>query len=139
MLRLFVERRPVRLPLRQCDSEDVCKAVGRLNPPLVVHTPCGGRFCTRRRVYFEAGDIRLECENEAELRFACRLSAEEHNMQYVSHDDHETKRMEDAVRARMEASDSEPEDVPKEEEDISLQEWEQLGYKWFKKDEVSYL
>ena len=139
MLRLFVERRPVRLPRRRCEAEDVCKAVGRSNPPLVVHTPGGDRFCVRRRVYFEAGDVRLECENEAELRFACRLSAEEHNLRYAPHDDRETQRMEDAARARLEAPDSEPEDVPKEEEDISLQEWEQLGYKWFKKDEVSYL
>ena len=55
----------------------------------------------------------------------------------------ETERMEAEARARMEApleeADFLPEELLKEEEDISIDEWSQLGYKWFTKEDVVYL
>lgn len=119
--------------------EDVARAAGRMNPPFVVRTPRGGRFSSRKRVFLQAGDVRVECENDAEVGFACRLSAEENNLLYGSEEDPETERMEAAALAHMQAPDSEEDEAPKEEEDISLQEWEQLGYKWFRREDVTYI
>ena len=138
-IRLFVGRQQVVLPRRRCEPEDVARAASRLNPPFVVRTPRGGRFCTKKRVFLDAGGVRVECENDAELGFACRLLAEEHNLHYTTEEDPETGRMEAAALAHMQAPDSDEDEAPKEDEDISLQEWEQLGYKWFKREDVTYI
>jgi len=39
----------------------------------------------------------------------------------------------------LDETDFQPEEIVREEEDITVDEWDQLGYKWFKKEEVVYL
>jgi hypothetical protein len=137
---IVVGRTQVALPPRRCAPEDVERAAARLNRPFVVLTPRGGRFSTRQRVFLELMDVRVECCGGAELRFACKLLSEIHNRRHGAEDDGETERMEAAARAHMEAPDSDADEAaPKEDEDISLQEWEQLGYKWFKREDVTYI
>ena len=139
---LSVGKRQVTLPPRPCFADDVLREVRRLNPPFVVKGP--EEFRVRRRVFLEANGVRVECENEAELRLACKLSAEEHNQWHVPDDTRgvvdDTERMEREVRRRMDEPDApDDESAPKEEEDISIEEWGQLGYKWFKREDVLYV
>ena len=145
-MRLVVGNRAVRLPWsRPCDADEVRHEVDRANPPFCVHPAEAPPFTVRRRVYFEAMGLRVECEDEGELRLACKLSAEEHNRWQMPDDAlalvRETRRMEDAARARMEEEDTEDDDEGRacEEEDITLEEWSQMGYKWFRKDEMAYV
>jgi DNA-binding transcriptional regulator GbsR (MarR family) len=92
----------------------------------------------------------VECENESELRFACKLVAVDHNQwqttscnETLQRDMDETEEMEAEAKARMEAplgeEDYLPEELVDEEEDISIDEWSQMGYKWFNKEDVVYL
>lgn len=125
------------------------RAVERINPPFVVmarNEPAGrgaapSGFSVRRRVFFEAEDARVECENDGELALACKLMAEGHNRWGEFGDPHtdETRHMELAAVARMEAESSEDEAEARSEEDISIEEWGQMGYKWFRREEVSYI
>ena len=152
-MQLLVGRRPVRLPSRRCDAECVRRAVERINPPFVVAArgefgegeAIPARFAVRRRVFFEAEDARVECENDGELALACKLMAEGHNRwdefgdPYTPAHMDETRRMELAAVARMEAESSEDETEARSEEDISIEEWGQMGYKWFRREEVSYI
>jgi hypothetical protein len=84
-MQLQVGRRPVRLPSRQCVPDDVKQLVDRINPPFVVHHHGGVpdshplSFSIRRRVFFTAEDVRVECENEGELGLAYKMVAEDHN------------------------------------------------------------
>lgn len=143
---LLVGKRKVTLPPRPCFADDVLREVKRLNPPFVVKGPEEEEaFRVRRRVFLEANGVRVECENEAELRLACKLSAEEHN-QWQTPDDtrrvlRDTERVEQEVQRWMDEPDEVPDDdgAPKEEEDISIEEWGQLGYKWFKREDVLYV
>ena len=86
----------------------------------------------------------MECEGDGELRLACKLAAEDHN-RWQQPDDtctvvEETLRMEEDARNRLNQEADEEEDQKVcEEEDITLEEWSQLGYKWFKKDEMVYI
>ena len=143
-MKLFVGKRPVRLPCsRPCDADDVLLEVGRINPPFCVHPADGKPFTIRRRVFLEAIGLRVECEGDGELRLACKLSAEDHNRWQMPDDSlaviGETLRMEEnAERALMEGEVEEDTEAH-EEEDITLEEWSQLGYKWFKKDEMVYI
>jgi hypothetical protein len=144
MTSLSVGQRKVTLPSRPCFADDVLHEVHRLNPPFVVK---GGsqqkEFRVRRRVFLTAAGVRVECENEHELRFACKLCAEEHNLWQTPDDAHrviqETERMEQEVERRLAEPDDSPSEEPREEEDISIQEWDQMGYKWFRREDVLYI
>jgi hypothetical protein len=137
-MRLLVGKREVRLPERMIGAQDVRREVDRVNVPFVVHTP-SGRFKATQRVFLEAEDARVECEGEAEVDFACRLASERHNLYQAPYVDWDTERIEAEVEAHMAAPDSEDESQVTEEQDISIQEWEQLGYKWFRKEDVLYI
>ena len=43
------------------------------------------------------------------------------------------------MEAPLDETDFQPGEIVREEEDITVDEWDQLGYKWFKKEEVVYL
>lgn len=138
-MKLLIERRPVILPRdRPCLPDEVRARMHRANPPMVVHTNNGANFKVRRRVFFETEDVRVECENDAEVWLACRLKAEAHNAP-LSWCDPETEEIEREIERRGIEEVSDDEDVPAEEQDISLQEWEQLGYKWFRNEECVYI
>jgi hypothetical protein len=152
MLCLSVERQAVRLPSGFCDAELVRRSVARIGPPLVVHTEFGKKkFSVRKRVHFSVNGLSVECESDAELWLACKLVALDHNRWWQAADDNntlqqimeETDQMEAEAKARMEApleeADFLPEELVTEEEDVTIDEWGQLGYKWFKKEEVVYL
>jgi hypothetical protein len=140
---ISVGKRPVILPPRPCAADDVLREVLRLNPPFVVKGPDGKNFSVRRRVFMATNGVRVECENEAELRMACKLSAEEHNQWQTTDDAHrvtlDTEAIEQEVAQRMDEPDDSPSEIPKEEEDISVEEWGQMGYKWFRREEVLYI
>ena len=103
----------------------------------------------RKRVFLSVDGLSVECENDNELRFACKLVSLDHNRWQAGGDENlqqvlaETERMEAEAKERMEApldeTDFQPGEIVKEEEDITVDEWDQLGYKWFKKEEVVYL
>ena len=144
-------RKAVNLPARYCDADEIHSAVARLNPPFTVCPQQGGSFSVRRKVFLSVDDdaLSVECENEDELYFACKLVAMDHNRWQV-HDSGnlkqiiaETEQMEAEAKARMEAPLTEedflPEELIKEEEDITIDEWSQRGYKWFRKEDVVYL
>jgi hypothetical protein len=148
-MQLVVGRRAVRLPRHGCQAEDVKHAVERINPPFVVMAPdSANRFAVRRRVFLTAEDVRVECENEGELGLACKLVAEDHNRWRDSSwwDDQtqacvaETEGMELAAQERLleNGEDSSGEEA-KSDEDISIEEWGQMGYKWFRREEVTYI
>jgi hypothetical protein len=147
---LSVGKKTVRLPSGYCDADRIRDAVNRINPPFSVRPQEEGkRFSVRRRVFLTVDGLSVECENDAELRLACKLVSLDHNRWQTCDDENlqglmaETARMEAEAKARMEAplteSDFLPEEILKEEEDISIDEYYQLGYKWFKKEDVVYL
>ena len=140
-MQLLVGKRPICLPSHQCLVSDVKQAVDRINPPFMVNSG-PAHFAVRRRVFLLVEDVRVECENEGELGLACKLIAEDHNKWQEG--DHqacadETHRMEQSAQAHMEAESSDDEDDVDSEEDISIQEWGQMGYKWFKREDVAYI
>jgi hypothetical protein len=45
----------------------------------------------------------------------------------------------EAIRRIEEGKDEVSEDEAVSEEDISLEEWSQMGYKWFRRDDVVYI
>jgi hypothetical protein len=148
MARLFIGRKPLELPARRCSVDDAQGEARRRNPPFVV-AACEGapRFNVRRRVFLVTEDgLRVECEGEGELRLACKLVVADHNRWQDAGDDtlecvRETEEMERQAEQQR-AAEEEPssgEDEPKEDEDISIEEWGQLGYKWFKKEDVLYI
>ena len=119
------------------------REVRRLNVPFVVKGPDGKSFSVRRRVYLTTNGVRVECENDDELLLACKLVMEEHNQWQTPDDTHsitlDTEAMEREVARRMDEPDDSPCEAPKEEEDISIEEWGQMGYKWFRREEVLYI
>ena len=151
MLLLLVGRKPISLPPRYCDADCVRREVDRLNPPFSVHPqPPGKPFSVRKRVFLSVEKLSVECENENELCFACKLMAMDHNQWQTNCDEtlqsdmDETARFEMESKARMDSplggeDLSFPEELVDEEEDISIDEWSQMGYKWFNKEEVIYL
>jgi hypothetical protein len=147
---LSVERKAIHLPHGYCDAEGVRRCVKRISPPITVHAQFGNnKFSIPRRVHFSVDGLSVECESEGELRLACKLVALDHNRWQTNDDENlqqiisETARMEAEAKARMEApleeADFLPEELVTEEEDVTIDEWSQLGYKWFKKEEVVYL
>jgi len=146
---LCVGKRMVKLPPGYCDADTIRDAVRRMNPPFVVHPHTGKDFSVRKRVFLSVDGLSVECENDDSLRFACKLVSLDHNRWQTDGDENlqqvlaETERMEAEARERMEApldeTDFQPEEIVREEEDITVDEWDQLGYKWFKKEEVVYL
>lgn len=135
-MKLFVGRRPIR-------GEDVYRLVSRARCPFVVKTADGKGFKTTPRVFLatESG-VRVECENEDEIRFACRLIEEETRADSSTNECiRETEAMERTASEFINdpAESDEDEGEPKEHEDISIEEWAQLGYKWFKQEEVHYI
>ncbi len=146
---LSVGKKTVRLPSGYCDAGRIREAVAKINPPFLVRPNMGKSFSVRRRVFLTVDGLSVECENDSELHLACKLVSLDHNRWQTCDDENlqgimaETEHMEAEARARMEAplteSDFLPEEILKEEEDISIDEYYQLGYKWFKKDEVVYL
>ena len=94
-------------------------------------------------MFLEGAGLRVECDGDGELSLACKLSAEDHNLWQTSEDTHacvqDTDRIEQKIQEHMQEPADEEDDAPREEEDISLLEWAQLGYKWFKRDEVTYI
>ena len=142
IMNLTVERKRVQLPQRCCSAEEVERAVECANPPFVVQPENGERFCVRRKVFLNADGLRVECENQDELHFACKLSAEDHNRWHMTDDTAAVMAETQHLEQRAAFDDGPPEesdDEPKEEEDISIAEWGQLGYKWFKRDDVLYI
>ena len=153
LLQLSVGRKPIiSLPPRYCDADCIRREVDRLNPPFVVH-PSGQKssssFSVRKRVFLSVEKLSIECENENELCFACKLIAMDHNQWQTNCDEtlqsdmDETVKFEMEAKARMESPLGEvdflPSELVDEEEDISIDEWGQMGYKWFNKEEVIYL
>ena len=104
------------------------------------------RFAVRRRVFLCAEDARVECENEHELGLAFKLITEYHN-RWQEFDEQnqkcieETEKIELETKLRMENEDStgSSEDEAQSDEDISIQEWGQMGYKWFRREDVTYI
>jgi hypothetical protein len=149
MMLLSVGKKTVRPPSGYCDADRIHKAVKTINPPFSVRPHVGKSFNVRRRVFLTVDGLSVECDNDDELRFACKLVSLDHNRWQTCDDENlkgimaETAHMEAEAKARMKApleeSDFLPEEILKEEEDISIDEWSQLGYKWFKKEEVVYL
>jgi len=146
-MQLTVGRRPIQLPSRACGVDDVRRAVERINRPFVVATDSNSdqRFSVRRRVFFSVEDVRVECENDDELGLACKLITEDHN-RWQECDDQNRKCMEETelieleIRTREENETScSSEDEAQSDEDISIQEWGQMGYKWFKREDVTYI
>ena len=143
-MRLTVEQRTVKLPNRMCDEVDIRQTVHSLNPPFVVDVGRGKRFSVRRKVFLHDGNgLKVECENEDELRMACKLCAESNNRWHSPEDTQatvlETEWMETESAKRLLEPCVMEDEAPKEEEDISIQEWSQLGYKWFKHEDVMYI
>ena len=139
-MRLSVERKVVRLPSEYCDAARILQCVKRAGPPMLVRPLQGDAFSVRRRVYFAVDGLSVECDNDDELRLACKLVALDHNRDGVEQLTAETEQMEARARAHLEApleeEDFLPEELVTEEEDVTIDEWGQMGYKWFKKDEV---
>lgn len=160
-MQLLVGRRPVRLPQGQCVPDDVKRAVQRINCPFVVFVappvsagrPAaaamgdggGGRFSVRRKVFLTAEDVRVECENEWELGLACRMVAEDHNRWQQADDEdgsnhrcmQETEELEERAALAAESDEGHSGDEAQSDEDISIQEWGQLGYAWFRRVDVA--
>jgi hypothetical protein len=154
-MQILVGRRQVQLPQQKCTPDDVRLAVERRNPPFVVaHTdPSPGsqstqrRFSIRRRVFLATENARVECENDGELGLACKLVAEDHS-RWQEYEDQSAACGEDTSEMEKNAenllagpvSDDEEEggDNAQSEEDISIEEWGQLGYKWFRREDVVY-
>ncbi len=150
MAKLFIGRKPLALPPRRCTVDEAQGEARRRNPPFVVMDESlqQRRFSVRRRVFLVTGDgLRVECEDDAgELRLACKLLVEDHNRWQDASDDTlecvlETEAMERRAEERGPPSEDEEgdEEAPKEEEDITIEEWGQLGYKWFRKEDVLYI
>lgn len=141
MMMITVGQRKVTLPPRPCFADDVLHEVQRLNAPFVVKGP--KEFKVRRRVFLTANGVRVECDNEHEVRLACKLCAEEHNQWQTSDDTRrvmrETEEIEEETKQRLAQPDDSPSDAPVEEEDISIEEWSQMGYKWFRREDVLYI
>ena len=139
---ISIERKVVRLPPDYCDMERVLRCVKRACPPFTVRPQQGDAFSVRKRVYFAVDGLTVECDNDDELRLACKLAALNHNRGRDQQEEiaAETEQMEAEARAHMEApleeADFLPEELLTEEEDVTVEEWGQRGYKWFKKDEV---
>jgi hypothetical protein len=149
MMILLVGQKTVGLPSGYCDANSIHRAVDRLNLPFAVHPNVGKSFSVRKRVFLSVDGLSAECENENEVHFACKLIALDHN-RWQSHEDEslqqvidETERMEAEAKARMEAplteEDMLPEEIVDEVEDITIDGWSQMGYKWFNKEDMVYL
>ncbi len=147
-MQLLVGRRPIQLPSQRCEAENVRRAVERINPPFVViQGKDAERISIRRRVFFEAEGVRVECENDGELGLACKLVAESHSQWHEGDEARETqacieetRRMEQAAEEGAQASDGGEGDAEAlSEEDISIEEWGQMGYKWFRREDVTYI
>jgi hypothetical protein len=146
---LRVGKKMVRLPPGYCDADTIRDTVTRINPPFAVHPQTGGNFSVRKRVFLSVNGLSVECENDDELHFACKIVSLDHNRWQTGDDENlqqvlaETERMEADARERMEApldaTDFQPGEIVREDEDITIEEWDQLGYKWFKKEDVVYL
>ena len=140
-MKLYVGRRTIGLPGRPCEAEDVRSLVERANPPFVVRNGEGGGFSARRRVFLSVEGVRVECENDQEVFLACKLLSEDHNQWQIPDEawrcTEETARMERAIE---EGASEEPEDErATETEDITIEEWGQMGYKWFRREDVLYI
>ena len=143
-MQLSIGHRAVVLPARYCDPRDVQAAVSRWNPPFVVVSASGERmFSTRRPVFLDSSDgARVECADDAEVAFACKLVAAEHNSREFADNTRvvieDTARVQAEVDEFMAAPDDEPENSVGEEEDMTIEEWNQLGYNWFAKQDLAY-
>lgn len=143
-MELYVGRRRMVLPSRHCEPEDVRAAVRRWNPPFVAVRASGERmFSTRRAVSLECCDVRVECADDGEIGFACKLVAADHNRQHILDDNRacmeETAEMERAAQEFMQAPDDESEGSAQEDEDISIESWAQMGYTWFRNQDTLYI
>jgi hypothetical protein len=125
--------------------DDVSRAVERINPPFVVGE-ADQRFAVRRRVFFTAENARVECENDGKLGLACKLITEDHNRWQMCDDQNrlcmeETDALERETQKREEndATGSSGEEEAQSDEDISIMEWGQMGYKWFRREDVTYI
>jgi hypothetical protein len=147
---LSVGQKAIRLTSGYYDSERVHKTVERTNLPLAVRPHFGNKkFSVRKRVFLKVDGLSVECENREELNLACKLVALDHNRWQTNDEENlnqvmaETEAMETEAKERMEApldeADLLPAELVTEEEDVSIDEWSQMGYKWFEKEEVVYL
>ena len=138
MIQLSVGRKTIHPPPRFCDAEDIQSSVRRSNTPFMVAQPESGKwFSVRRRVYLSVGEnVRVECENEDEAWLGCKLVAADHNQWQDGRDDTkevlaDTERVEGEVKKWMDAPMEEEEKVVDEDDDITMEEWSQMGYRWF--------
>ena len=123
-MELIIDHKPVSLPNGYQSPEDVLTAAARARPPMpvVVQPPLSGEtFLVQKRIYLSgacSGGGMMLCENDAELWFACKLVADDHNhWQEFSPEKtlnclDETEMMEEAVRKHME---EEPDDEAAED------------------------
>jgi hypothetical protein len=142
-MKLSVGRKQVNI--KSYTADEIMNEVDRLNVPFVVKSE-GGDFTTRQRVFFSNDNVRVECENEHELKFACKLIEEDiwqntdiKELNYTIAWTEETDAMEKMIEERMQEPEEIVETEPVEEEDITIEEWGQLGYNWFERDEVVYM
>ena len=120
MARLFIGRKPLALPARSCSVDEAQGEARRRNPPfVVVGEDAAKRFSVRRRVFLVTEDgLRVECEDEGELRLACKLLVADHNRWQDASDDtldcvRETEEMERKAEERPDEDEATDEDVPK--------------------------
>ena len=148
-MHVSVGRRRIPLPHGYCEPEDVRAAVARRNPPFVVVSALGERmFSTRRPVFLTCCDdaVRVPCEDDGDLGFACKLVAADHNREYVSIMSEETRaclaeteRMERDAAEFMAAPPDDDDSSAGEEDDMTIEEWGQIGYNWFGRQDFVYM
>jgi hypothetical protein len=142
MINLSIGRRRVALPNTYCEPDTVRSAVRKHNPPFVVVNALGERlFSTRRPVFLACDDVRVECEGDAEIGLACKLVAGDHNRDYqdLLSCITETEKMEHDAEEFMATQSDESESSAGEEEDMTIEEWGQLGYNWFGRHDYVYM
>jgi len=116
-MELIVDRSPLSLPNRHQSPEDVFTAARRAGPPMPVKPQHTVSFIVNKRTFLSyPGGRRVECDNDHELFFACKLVADEHNhwQQFSAEKTldwiDETEAMEEKARLFMEEEDDEDED-----------------------------
>jgi hypothetical protein len=111
-MELIVDRSTLALPNGHQSAEDVFAAVRRTGPPMPVRPRSTQSFVVNRRTFLSCpSGRRVECDNDHELFFACKLVADEHNhWQQFPIDNtldwiEETEAMEESARRFMEEED----------------------------------
>lgn len=116
-MELIVDRAALSLPNRHQSPEDVFAAARCAGPPMAVKPQRANPFVVNKRTFLSyPGGRRVECDNDHELFFACKLVADEHNhwQQFSAEKTldwiDETEAMEEKARLFMEEEDDDDED-----------------------------